>query len=137
MTQRHDLLKALLNDPHSTSEERAAAQRELYGSSQQAQALQDKELESYLLVRGVPKRSSENLSLRQSLSSESQTLLDDVCSPVFGMALTGSSASLARPSSLERLTALMDRTNSDIVKREVASAIAAIRKLIDAERSNE
>ena len=137
MTQRHDLLKALLNDPHSTSEERAAAQRELYGSSQQAQALQDKELESYLLVRGVPKRSSENLSLRQSLSSESQTLLDDVCSPVFGMALTGSSASLARPSSLEQLTALMDRTNSDIVKREVASAIAAIRKLIDAERSNE
>jgi hypothetical protein len=137
MTQRHDLLKALLNDPHSTSEERAAAQRELYGSSQQAQALQDKELESYLLVRGVPQRSSENLSLRQSLSSESQTLLDDVCSPVFGMALTGSSASLARPSSLEQLTALMDRTNSDIVKREVASAIAAIRKLIDAERSNE
>jgi hypothetical protein len=137
MTQRHDLLKALLNDPHSTSEERAAAQRELYGSSQQAQALQDHELESYLLVRGVPQRSSESLSLRQSLSPELRRLLDDMCSPVFGNALAGSSVSLARPASLERLTALLDRTTSDIVKLEVASAIGAIRKLIDAERTNE
>lgn len=135
--QSKELLLAVINDSHSTPSEQALARDQLYGNEHQAQQAQDRELESYLIVRGVPQRSVENLSLRRSLSTESQTLLDDISSPVFGNAITGSSVSLARPASLERLTALLERTNSDVVKREVASAIGAIRKLIDLERTNE
>jgi hypothetical protein len=134
--QRQILLSAIIADSSSNAEEVALAMRELHGTREQAQALQDHELQSYLLVRGTP-QSSESLSLRWSLSKESQALLDDVCSPVFGIADTGSNASLARPASLERLMALLDRTNSDIVKLEVTSAIKEIRKLIDVERTNE
>jgi hypothetical protein len=118
MSQRKDLLLALINDVHSTAEERSAAHKELYGSAHQMQEGIDREIASYLnFDRSLGMKTL--IDHRQSLSTGAKQLIDDMsytCS--FGMAPDVGTE--------ERLNSLLARTSSDLIKIEVIRALRVI-----------
>src|ERR1700683_1722174 len=116
--QRQILLSTILADPNSTAAERAAAQKELYGSEHQTQAAIDHEIESYL---NFDRKLGSNMAVeyRQSLSPAAQQLFNDMSNTQsFGMAPDAGSE--------ERLQSLLNGTSSDLIKGEVIAAVRVI-----------
>jgi hypothetical protein len=118
MSQSKELLLAVINNAHSTPEERFAAQQQLYGSERQLQATIDREIESYLnFDRSLGVRLL--VQHRQSLSPASRQAIDDFSNTQsFGMAPDAGTE--------ERLNSLLDRTSSDLIKKEVIAALRVI-----------
>jgi hypothetical protein len=118
MSQRKDLLLALINDPHSTAAEKAAAHKELYGSAHQIQEATDREITSYFnFDRSLGMKSL--IDHRQALSSSSKQLIDDFSyTQSFGLAPDAGSE--------RRLQALLENTSSDAIKKQVIAALQVI-----------
>jgi hypothetical protein len=128
MSNRNELLRAVIEDPRSTDAERLAAQDQLSGSQPVTQEVQDKELETVLAVRTIPHRAFENRQLRRSLSPTSQKLLDDITLPTTLLIVPDAGTE-------ERLKALLMRTGSEAVKTQVLAALTTIKWLLDREKT--
>jgi len=119
MSNRHQLLRTLIDDPHTTPAEREAAQRELNTATGKSVSrnLLDDELESYLSPN-PNLRSSDLVAIRHSLSQPSQQLLNDI----------GASILTLPPAdgALERLKRLAESTHSPIVKERATAAIKVL-----------
>jgi len=118
-TNRHQLLRTLIDNPNTTPAEREAAQRALNVSTgvQIGQKLMDSELEQYLSPnRNL--RSSDLFATRQQYSQATQQILTDIGDPLIG---------LVPPSgAMERLTELLSKTSSEVVKSRVRQALQDI-----------
>ncbi len=120
MSNRFELLHRIIADERSTDAEREAALRELDADSPVSQT-QDKELERYwseVERRVHPERSQ--------LCSSSQAVLDDLDYHNLGIP--------PKQGVVERLTALLNQTKSEIVRQKVVPVLSRIAYLIDSGR---
>jgi hypothetical protein len=117
--QRKILLEQVIADSHSTPEERTAAQQEITSDEHVPQEYQDRELEKYL-TQTSPR--SERLP-KSSFSPSTQVILNDLGFHRLGV--------VPPEGAVDRLTALLARTHSAIVRDKVTSALEAIKYLIE------
>jgi hypothetical protein len=116
---QQSLLKQIIADPHSTQAECEAAQRKLNALTGQtvSQSLIDHELEAYWSPN-PDLRCSDRLAARANYSTATQTLLADIGATILGLPST--------LGAVERLTALVEKTASSVVRSYATSAVKAI-----------
>jgi hypothetical protein len=119
MKNRFELLHTIIADSRSTEAEREAALKELDADNSPQGQTQDNELERYWSAR-------ESRPDRSQLSAASQAVLDDL--DYFNLAIP------PKPGVVERLTTLLDKTNSAVVRQRVVPVLSAIAHLIDSGR---
>ena len=117
MSNRENILQAIIDDPSSTESEIRAARKELKRS--EVASDEDIELEHFLAGRNVPGQQIERREWRQTLSAGLQQLIDDITSP-------SSLLIIPDAGSADRLRALLKRTKSDIVTRHVLASLTSI-----------
>jgi hypothetical protein len=121
LSNRENILQAILNDPSSTDSEREAAKKELR-QSQRATHGEDPELEAVLVNRGIANQQIENRDRWRHLPPEIQQLVTDICDPTTFMIVPDAGTE-------DRLRALLNRTKSEIVTRHVLAALTNIKWL--------